>query len=167
MFTDSGLLITGSYSGPVVAVDPATQQVVWRHDSGVNGHITLMHDRVFFADEAGDVHSLDALNGSENWSWRPKGSKDLLNTPVGQGRYLLVAHNGGALYAMDAFSGDLLWRFEPRESLLGAVRPPTISGRQVLHVTGDGRLRSLRAPPGFYDTGEDEPSRRDSRHLNW
>ncbi len=167
VFTDGGLLVTGSYSGPVVAVDIQRRAVAWRFDSGVNGGINAMYGRLFFADETGILHCLNADDGTEEWAWQPKGPKDLLNTPVGQGRILLVVHNKGALYALDAFSGQPLWRHEPRESHLGTVRPPTIDGRQVLLVTGDGFIRSLRAPPGFYATGEDEPSRRDSRHLGW
>lgn len=167
VFTDDGMLITGSYSGPVVAVDLERRAVAWRFESGINGDISAMYGRLFFADETGMLHCLDAADGEEQWSWMPSGPKDLLNTPVSQGRILLVAHNKGALYALDAFSGEQLWRHEPRESHLGAVRPPTIDGRQVLVVTGDGYIRSLRAPPGVYDTGEDEPARRDSRHLGW
>ncbi len=167
VFTDEGLLVTGSYSGPIVAVDVERQGIVWSFESGINGEITSMYGRLYLADETGTMHCLDAADGTEQWSWTPKGGKDLLNTPVGEGRILLVAHNRGHLHALDAFSGDVLWRFEPRESFLGAVRPPQIADRQVLYVTGDGFLHSLRAPPGVYDTGEDEPAHRDSRHLGW
>jgi len=167
VFTDEGLLVTGAYSGPVVAIDVDRQAVIWRVESGVNGKITSMYGRLYFADENGMLRCLDAGTGDEEWAWTPKGSKDLLNTPVGQGRVLLVAHNKGDLYALDAFSGEILWRHEPRQSYLGAVRPPTIADRQVLYVTNDGHIHSLRAPPGMYDTHEDEPALRDSRHLGW
>ncbi len=167
VFTEGGLLVTGAYSGPVVAVDVNRQTVVWRFESGVNGKITSMYGRLYFSDETGTLRCLDAATGLEDWSWAPKGSKDLLNTPVGQGRILLVAHNKGDLYAIDAFSGDVLWRHEPRQSYLGAVRPPTIVERQVLYVTNDGLIHSLRAPPGMYETHSGEPALRDSRHLGW
>ena len=74
---------------------------------------------------------------------------------------------GKTLFAIDAKTSKILWRHEPRQSYLGAVRPPTIADRQVLYVTNDGHIHSLRAPPGMYDTHEDEPALRDSRHLGW
>jgi len=166
-FTEDGLLIVGGFSGPVMAIEPKSGARVWRFDSGTVGDILVQYGRVYFADGEGMLRCLDAEDGSEQWTFKPKLSKDLMNPPVGSGRTLLVTMNRGQLFAIDAFSGEVLWRHEPRKSLLNCAMPPTIDGRQVLMVTGDGVLRSLRSPPGFYDTLEEEPARRDSRHLNW
>ena len=180
-FTEDGIILVGSYSGPVVAVDPLRHAVVWRFESGVVGDITLMHGRMFFGDESGTLHSLDAETGEELWKWNPiKPPKPvapglgatviqrtgLLNTSVASGRVLLVSDNQATLFAIDAFSGKMMWRNEPREFYLGASMPVVLDGRQVLFVTADGMLRSFVAPPGVADTLDDEPSRRQSRHLN-
>ncbi len=181
VFTEDGLILVGSYSGPVVAVDPMRHAVVWRYESGVVGDITLAHGHLYFGDESGTLHALHAASGEEQWSWNPiKPPKPvtpglgvavikrtgLLNTPVVGGRILMVSDLQGTLYALDAFSGKVLWRNEQRETFLGAAMPVVLDGRQVLFVTADGKLRSFVAPAGVADTLEDEPSRRQSRHLN-
>lgn len=166
--TDDGMLITGSYSGPVVAVDPDGPSLVWRAEHGVVGDLLLMYGRVFLSDDTGTLRSLDAADGTEQWSYKPRRSKKLLSAPTGYGRILLVAHNEGTLFAVDAFSGEQLWHSEqPRQSLLGAAVPPVIAGRQVIYVTADGMIRSMVAPPSLSETHDEEPAQRDSRHLNW
>lgn len=167
VFTASGLMVVGGFTGPIVALDPETGARVWRFDSTTVGDILFQYDRVYFADGEGTLHCLAAESGAEEWSFKPKLTTNLMNPPVGSGRTLLVSMNRGQLFAIDAFSGEVLWRHEPRKSLLNCALPPTIAGRQVLMLTGDGVLRSLRSPPGFYDTKEDEPAHRDSRLLNW
>ena len=167
-FTDDGMLITGSYSGPVVAIDPERQAVVWRHESGVVGDLLLMYGRVVFSDDTGTLRSLDAVSGEEQWAYKPRKSKKLLSAPTGVGRVLLVAHNEGTLFAVDAFSGEQMWHTEqPRQTFLGAAVPPVAAGRQVIYVTADGLVRSFLAPAGYSDTHEEEPAQRQSRHLNW
>lgn len=167
-FSDDGLLVTGSYSGPVVGIDPTEPSIVWRAEHGVIGDLQLKYGRVFFSDETGTLRGLDATDGTELWSYKPRKSKKLLSAPTSVGRILLVAHNEGMLYAVDAFSGEQLWHSEqPRQNLLGAAVPPAVSGRQVIYVTADGVIRSLLAPPSLYDIHEDEPAQRQSRHLNW
>jgi len=166
-FTEDGLMVVGGFTGPIVAIDPDTGARVWRFESGTVGDILVQYGRVYFADGDGTLRCLVAEDGTEEWTFKPKLSKDLMNPPVGSGRTLLVTMNRGQLFAIDAFTGDVLWRHEPRKSLLNCALTPTVDGRQVLVLTGDGVLRSLRSPPGFYDTLEDEPARRDSRHLNW
>ena len=167
VFSEDGLMIVGGFTGPVVGVDPENGALVWRFESGTVGDILYQYGRVYFADGDGMLHCLVAEDGSEEWTFKPKLSKDLMNPPVGSGRTLLVTMNRGQLIALDAFSGEVLWRHEPRKSLLNCALAPTVDGRQVLMLTGDGVVRSLRSPPGFYDTKENEPAQRDSRHLNW
>ncbi len=165
--TEDGLLIVGSYSGPIVALDLETRARAWQLEHGVVGNLLYQYDRLYFADTEGALHCVVATDGTEEWSFKPKATKELMNSPVGSGRTLMVTLNNGQMFAVDGFSGEVLWRNEPRKSLLGAGMSPTIDGRQVLLVTGDGVLRSFRAPPGFYDTLEEEPAHRQSRHLTW
>ena len=165
--TKDDLLIVGSYSGPIVAVDLETRARAWQIERGVIGDLLFQYDRLYYADDEGALHCVVASDGTEEWSFKPKATKELMNSPVGSGRTLMVALNNGQLFALDGFSGEVLWTNEPRQSLLGAGMSPTIAGRQVLLVTGDGVLRSFRAPPGFYDTLDEEPAQRESRSLNW
>ncbi len=167
IITEEELLVVGGYSGPIVALDIETRAIAWRIDQGIVGDLLYQYGRVYYADTEGALHCLVAADGSEEWTFKPKATKELMNSPVGSGRTLLVTLNSGQLFAIDAFAGDVLWRHEPHKSLLGAGMSPTIAGRQVLLLTGDGVLRSLRAPPGFYDTLDEEPAHRDSRELTW
>jgi outer membrane protein assembly factor BamB len=165
--TEEELLVVGGYSGPIVALDIETRAIAWRIDQGIVGDLLYQYGRVYYADTEGALHCLVAADGTEEWMFKPKATKELMNSPVGSGRTLLVTLNSGQLFAVDAFAGDVLWRHEPKKSLLGAGMSPTIAGRQVLVLTGDGVLRSLRAPPGFYDTLDGEPAHRESRELTW
>ncbi len=167
VITEDGLLVIGSYSGPTVGVDLEGRSLVWRSEAGVSGDILLHYGRLYFVDESGTLHCLAPEDGTEHWTYVTGRKRDLMNSPVASGRVLMIALSDGTLLALDAFAGELLWRNEPREFYLSAAVPPTIAGREVFFVTGDGMVRSLAGPPGVYDTLEDEPAHRASRELNW
>lgn len=76
-------------------------------------------DIVIFADETGMVRGLDALTGSELWSYRTGGK--IFSTPVVSGKLAVVGSSDNFIYAFYAETGEVAWRYECGKSVLGTA----------------------------------------------
>ncbi len=76
-------------------------------------------DIVIFADEAGYIKALDAMCGSQLWSYRTDGK--IFSSPVVSGNIVIVGSSDNYIYALNAQSGKLVWKYECGKSVLGTA----------------------------------------------
>lgn len=129
-------VIVGSQWGDVYALDKQTGCVLWtfRADSAVRGAISVGldaagHQRAYFVDNLTHVHALDVESGAPVWKTRVGQHPDATNTgsatlhdgrlyvPVSSMEVAAAANpayecctSSGAVVAVDAASGEILWR---------------------------------------------------------
>lgn len=106
--------------------------------------------RLFFLDADHRVHAVSATDGSRLWDerLRPQRSRDRVarggGIAAGGGR-VFVTTGFGFVAALDAASGDEIWRAQMNAPLQSA---PTVSGDRVYVVTNDSELIALDAATG-------------------
>ncbi|MGC5015158.1 PQQ-binding-like beta-propeller repeat protein [Streptosporangium sp. DT93] len=118
----------------------------------VNKSLTLSGDRMYVADEAGDVLALDAATGRRHWTFtprRPGGASDVLVTeaPVdGKGSIFVGSHRGrtaGEVVALSAADGRPRWSRPAPGPVLGIA----LDGTALVYAT-DTSLHVLDALTG-------------------
>jgi PGF-CTERM protein len=131
---------------------PATRR--WRVETGnaVGASATVTDGTVFVGSETGDLYALDVATGETRWrfdtGWPVRRAPAAVGGRVfvGAGVSPVGALSGpiGAVYALDAASGDLLW-----EARVPAVdSSPTVVNGTVFVGDVDGRVHALSAASG-------------------
>ena len=128
-----GKLYVGSEDGTVYSIDARTGCIWWTYQAGatVKTAISLSADQrlAFFGDTNGNVYALNASNGAPVWKLRPEShaTARITGSPLLDGNRLYVPVSSGeegaaadpkyecctfrgALVALDANSGQLLWK---------------------------------------------------------
>ncbi len=119
----------------VMAVRYTTGQVLWTHrynspDYGPNG-VTIANGRIYGVTETG-VFALDAKTGRQVWynTHLATGKVNFDMAPQVAGGKVFVSSAitvGGILYALDAQTGAIIWRFQTVQHKIGR-HPATPSG---------------------------------------
>jgi len=180
-----GRLFVGSQNGSVYALDAASGCIVWTFTAhaGVRTAVTIDKKSAFFADQDGWVYAVDAASGREIWSRKvddhplvrltgsptfydgrlyvPLSSYEEGGKPPG---YACCTFRGGVV-ALDAKSGDTIWRaytIEEAPTLIrtyadgtevwgpsgGAVwSAPTIDAKRGVLYVGTGNTYSGPSQP--------------------
>jgi outer membrane protein assembly factor BamB len=131
---------------------PATRR--WRVETGnaVGASATVTDGTVFVGSETGDLYALDVATGETRWTfdtgWPVRRAPAVVGGRVfvGAGVSPVGALSGpiGAVYALDAASGDLLW-----EARVPAVdSSPTVVNGTVFVGDVDGLVHALSAASG-------------------
>lgn len=127
--------------GGLTAADVPTLTLKWAfgfpNASSIYGQPTAVGGRVFVAADTGWVYALDAATGCVHWSFLAEtGVRNAVSVaplPGAAGRHAVYFGDIRAnVYAIDADSGDLLWKEQVDEHPLAAI-----TGSPVFH---DGRL---------------------------
>jgi outer membrane protein assembly factor BamB len=145
-----GLWIAGShgrYKGLVYAFEPETGEVRWmvRLGEGTTVRLHRFGDTVLAVSLAGEVVALDLATGEERWRLHGgDGDDGLASYHVGDpaladGR-LHLPRKGGLVDAIDAATGELLWRTATELPLQTSVL--AFDG-ELLVGSSDGRLARL------------------------
>ena len=171
----------GEYVTPTVSVfagsdenlyslNGATGEVRWHYPQGVESHLTVVDDTIYFVTKHGNdgVHAVDAKAGTLNWKYEP--GEVGTHGPIGvlPPRGLTVADGmvfvpGGwddsttILIAVDADSGDEEWVLK----VDGEVRDSPAVFDGVVFFTSSDQLHAVDAQTGseywVYNTGERAP----------
>jgi eukaryotic-like serine/threonine-protein kinase len=169
------LLFAGSYDRSLYAFDAATGEPLWKFTTGggIYGAPVLWDDRgqarIFVASSDRLIYALDADDGRRIWNhqveeYRPTlGGARLAAPCLGQagGRdAVFVAHwvfdrslagslQRGGVTALDARSGQVLWRRELGDNEMAAPLYAAVGGRRLLLVgSSNGNLYALDADRG-------------------
>ena len=94
---------------------------------------------VFFGTESGSVRAYDIKKRSDLWMFEEKGESFSDGPPMFDGELVYVLGRKGSLYAIEAETGKLKWKYKSGPSL----RSPAIDGNRVIVVSIEGSLMAL------------------------
>jgi outer membrane protein assembly factor BamB len=143
----AGLLVFGTSSGRVMAVDPSGPRLTWEItlEESPPGIPAASADSVFFPTANGTVVALQAADGSLRWR-RPTG-EPLAAAPLvdpDSGR-VYCGSLGGNVFCLEGSSGEVLWTYEAGAAVYGA---PKLDQGLLYFGGDDGRFHCLRAEDG-------------------
>ncbi len=127
-----GMLFFGSNDKCFYAVDAGSGKERWRFETGgmVRSSAAVVYGMVFFDSYDGYVYALDAGTGKQVWRFdllKDAGQEnhnaqffqwdDYTSSPLVDNGMLYIGarNNAHCLFALDAFSGNLKWSFDPDE----------------------------------------------------
>jgi outer membrane protein assembly factor BamB len=164
-----GLVVFGSDDGNVYAVDAASGRQRWmaRTDGPVASTPAIAGDRVFATSYDGRLHALDARTGEVLWKFATEGERRFearglhgmqprtqtfadmydvyLSSPVVADGKVFFGSGDGHVYAVDAATGKLAWKFRTGDVVHAS---PAYADGAVVIGSWDGRLYSLDAASG-------------------
>jgi eukaryotic-like serine/threonine-protein kinase len=181
VFAD-GALYLGSNDGSLYAIDAASGRQRWMHRTGgpVASSPAVAEGRVHVLSYDGKLQTLDAKTGELLWKFATGGERRFearglhgmqprtqtfsdpfdiyLSSPVVDHGTVYFGSSDGHVYALEAASGALRWKYKASDDVLHAT-PALADGR--LFIGGfDGRFHALDAASGKllwqYQAGVDE-----------
>jgi outer membrane protein assembly factor BamB len=164
-----GAVLFGSDDGNVYAVDAASGRQRWMAHTGgpVASTPAVSGDRVFAVSYDGRLYALDARSGEVLWKFATEGERrfeakglhglqprnqtypDLydvyLSSPLVMDRKVFFGSGDGHVYAVDAATGSLAWKFATGDVVHAS---PAYAEGLVVVGSWDGRLYALDAATG-------------------
>jgi len=144
----SGLVVVGDSQGKLYAVNAQQGQLLWHLNlsSPVTGHPIAVHDDVVVQTTANNLYRINA-KGEKVWSFSSQQgglSLYLSSSPMfHDGKIYALLSNGDAV-AMDAKTGDLLWRkqllLDTDAAMLSQLKAPLAAPLWLSHMSFDGRV---------------------------
>jgi outer membrane protein assembly factor BamB len=110
----------------------------------------VANDTVYVIDTAATVHAFAASGGAERWRTslgvRGDGNDSVFGGGVSFDGGRVYATNGvGDVAALDATTGNVLWKVRPSGPIRGA---PTVASGQIYVITQDNQIYALNAEDG-------------------
>jgi len=165
----NGVVFVGSNDHFLHAIDAGNGRELWKFQTGanVNGSAAVANGVVYFLSLDGNAYSLDARTGKQLWKFSTQGESRLnaaglyglapsrevvpdvwdfyLSSPAVEGDTVYFGSGDHYVYALDARSGNLRWKF-----LAGDVvhSSPAIAGGILYIGCWDGVLYALNAKTG-------------------
>jgi outer membrane protein assembly factor BamB len=157
-----GTVYVGSAGGFLHALDALTGEERWRYEAGaaVHGSPAVLDGVVYVTDLNSTLHAVEAGTGGRLWRVEtgpdrafPWGyeSGDIWNaspviaTPAGGSAMIYFGAGDGALYAVEARSGEVSWTLRTE----GRIRStPAVAGDRVVVGSADGRVYAADATTG-------------------
>lgn len=139
-------------AGRYAMLDTNTGKLLWRGQfyAGVSADPIIHEGFVIVASEDQSLYSLEQVNGKDRWP-AFRSETRLTHAPLAHGNRIFLHEPGVGLSAIDAETGERVWRFG------GDVQPFSADGAAVL-ARGEGVLVSLGAADGGVRTSV--PTRR-------
>ena len=131
-----------SFGGELVAMDPASGQVMWRRSIKSYTGAALLDNLLFVTDADGVLWALDARTGAAAWK------QDLLqyrrlSAPVAVGQYIAVGDFEGYVHWIDPHDGKIVGRVRVGSDAIAAA---PVAGDGALYVANvDGRIAAITA----------------------
>ncbi len=121
-------------------------------DDPVESEIAVSNNTIWFGDVGGTTWCY-RLNGKE--LWHHQGTAPILSRPTVNGDTVVVVDVDGLAVALDAETGDLVWRYQARRDLtrsaelaLYAAPPAVLEKESIILGFSDGSLVGLDATAG-------------------
>ena len=162
-FAEAGsgaLALFGSGDGMLRAVDPATGEVRWTHrtDRPIRSTPAVVDGTVYVGGGDGIVYALALADGGVHWTYRTSGVEmdaaeygfdrtQIQATPAVVDGVVYIGGRDASLYALDARTGEVLWRREDGSSWVvssAAVRGDMVVGGR----SSSTNLRGIEAQSG-------------------
>jgi outer membrane protein assembly factor BamB len=139
-----------------LAAKENTGKLVWKHllEVGVRSSPAVDNEKVFFGDDAGIFHALDAVEGKPLWTFDTEGGAEIISSATvlkdpaakeGGETLLLFGSYDGHLFCLDAATGKLRWKF-----LTGGPvhSTPAVGGGKTFVAGCDEVLRGVEVRSG-------------------
>lgn len=146
-----GRVFIAGVDGRVCALDLFSKEkkgkLIWEQktEAGIRSSPGVKGGRVFFGDDFGFVHALDAKTGKQLWKHETKGGAEIISSVNFHLDSLLVGSYDGSLYCLDCGSGKLLWELETGAPVHCS---PAISEGRTFVAGCDGLLRVVDVKNG-------------------
>lgn len=155
-----GDVFFGAGDGHVYAVDAADGSLRWKTATGgrIRSTPAVAGDRVYVGSADGVVYALQRKDGRVLWRHETDGAalvsaefgfdrRTVQSSPAVVDGRVFVGARDGFLYALDAATGERLWRFDHEVSWVNSS--PAVSGGLVLAGSSDSRfLQAVDARSG-------------------
>jgi eukaryotic-like serine/threonine-protein kinase len=146
-----GTVIFGSGDGRVYAFDARTAKERWRASTGgrVRSSPAVADGRVYVGSADGRVYAFDLATGALKWRYDTEGvqldsrnfgydRRTVQSSPAVSGGTVFVGARDGFLYAIDAATGQLRWRFDHKISWVNTS--PAVRDTVVYAGSSDGQF---------------------------
>jgi outer membrane protein assembly factor BamB len=146
-----GTVIFGAGDGNVYAVDARTARQRWRAptEGRVRSSPAVADGRVYVGSADGRVYAFDLATGALRWRYETEGVKldsrdfgydrrTVQSSPAVSGGTVFIGARDGFLYAIDAASGQLKWRFDHKISWVNTS--PAVADTIVYAGSSDGQF---------------------------
>jgi outer membrane protein assembly factor BamB len=121
----------------VHALDARTGQILWSTNTGYRDSSIAFENETLYVSDIGHVYALDPKTGHARWTTTlPRRKEDFwefTSSPAVADGVVYVTTNKCLLYALDARSGRIMWKFKTRFSL---HEPPAVFDN-VVFLGGD------------------------------
>jgi outer membrane protein assembly factor BamB len=146
-----GMVIFGAGDGGIYAIDASTGRRRWRASTGgrVRSSPAVADGRVYVGSADGRVYAFDLATGTLKWRYDTEGVKldsrnfgydrrTVQSSPAVSGGTVFVGARDGFLYAIDAATGQLRWRFDHKISWVNTS--PAVQDTVVYAGSSDGQF---------------------------
>lgn len=175
-----GAAYVGSTNGGLYAVDTKTGVIKWRFgtEARVNSSPAVADGLVFFSSYDGNIYAVESATGKERWRFTTGGERRFagthlhgaipkgelmpdpydmfLSSPAVVDGVVYLGSGDGSVYAIDAVSGTLRWRFKTGDVVHAS---PAVANGVVYIGSWDSWFYALDAHSGTvmwrFKTGED------------
>lgn len=148
---DDGRVYVGALNSKFYALDAASGDLVWSFGSSdwFWNRAVLGEDAVFVGNLGGDVYALDKDDGTLLWDAPFRAGAGIRAAPALAGDTLVVADEDGAIYGIDAASGEERWR----KNAGSGVRADLLLREGTVYLsTKDGALLAVSPADGDIST---------------
>ncbi|UCE98395.1 MAG: PQQ-binding-like beta-propeller repeat protein [Dehalococcoidia bacterium] len=153
-----GNIYFGSTGGAVIAMDAESGAEIWRKPLEVSssgglgcapsevsvplyGTPAVLGELLYVAGFDGKIYAVNTASGAERWIYPRQGNLHSFvgGLAINEGR-LYIGSIGGVIYALEAGTGDLIWKLETGEQIWAT---PTVDGDTLFIGTFDKKLYAI------------------------
>ncbi|MGE4565610.1 MAG: PQQ-binding-like beta-propeller repeat protein [Victivallaceae bacterium] len=149
-----GLVALGVVDNAIVGIAAADGKLKWRVEtqSPVSGHGAARDGKCYFGDSAGYFYKINLADGKLEFRKKVASGRFQARPLIDGGRIYTGAWDRG-FYALDAATGQVLWRWWPYEKTVSVLyspgnSTPVAAGGRIYFATPDRMLNALDAATG-------------------
>ena len=154
---ENGVVYIGSYDGYFYAINEKNGSLIWKFKTvgdrwfpsgDIQKGATLAYGSIYFGSRDFNIYALEKAHGYANWNMKELGSW-VVATPIVKDSVLYVGTSDSHhFYAMDAFSGEVLWKTDVPLNVFGEC---LVVDGSVVFGCFDGKLYKLNKTNGIVE----------------
>ncbi|MBI2843175.1 MAG: PQQ-binding-like beta-propeller repeat protein [Armatimonadetes bacterium] len=153
-----GKVYVGSSDARLYALEATTGKKLWAYKSGgaISSSPAVSNGIVYAVAMDGKVHAVDAASGKQIWATKicsklwvydiPTLITEMWSSPCVVNGKLYVGSGDGGVYALDAYTGEIIWRVETQAAVCSS--PAVVDGVLYIGSANNGNVYALDADTG-------------------